>query len=178
MTDRYIDIVFDGPPSAVTGRFVEVEDETGASVSFGQWVDREDGTWALRLPGLKGIPSASKEGQGATANWIQSMMDAAAPILQREGIGLFQSQGYLLPKSMGGERDDECASDGYYCAERDSRGDIRLNCGRGLLVATAKHTRADVQRWFDRAVSDSYREQYRAALALFDREESPKESNG
>lgn len=45
----YIDIVFDGPPSHISGRFVEVEDETGASISIGEWA--QDGVyWRLRIP--------------------------------------------------------------------------------------------------------------------------------
>ncbi len=47
---KTIDIVFDGPPSHESGRFVEVEDESGASISLGEWVEREDGFWALRIP--------------------------------------------------------------------------------------------------------------------------------
>lgn len=47
---KFVDIVFDGPPGPVTGRFVEVEDESGASISFGEWVERDDGFWALRIP--------------------------------------------------------------------------------------------------------------------------------
>ena len=46
----YIDIVFDGPPGPVTGRFVEVENERGASIRVGEWVERDDGYWALRIP--------------------------------------------------------------------------------------------------------------------------------
>ncbi len=48
---RHIDIVFDGPPSHESGRFVEVEDATGASIGdFGEWVERDDKYWALRVP--------------------------------------------------------------------------------------------------------------------------------
>ena len=46
---KYVDIVFDGPPSHESGRFVEVEDESGASIKFGEWVNRGDGYWALRV---------------------------------------------------------------------------------------------------------------------------------
>jgi hypothetical protein len=46
---RTIDIVFDGPPDHEAGRFVEVERD-GESISFGEWVKREDGFWALRIP--------------------------------------------------------------------------------------------------------------------------------
>jgi hypothetical protein len=44
-----IDIVFDGPPEAVSGRFVEVEDAHGHGLDRGEWVEREDGLWALRM---------------------------------------------------------------------------------------------------------------------------------
>lgn len=49
MPDKFIDIVFDGPPSHESGRFVEVEDETGKSINFGEWVKRDDGYWVLRI---------------------------------------------------------------------------------------------------------------------------------
>lgn len=47
---KHIDIVFDGPPSHESGRFVEVEDDRGHSISLGEWHDRGDGLWALRIP--------------------------------------------------------------------------------------------------------------------------------
>lgn len=47
----HLDIVFDGPPGPVCGRFVEVEDNAGRSVTFGHWLQRSDGYWVLRLPG-------------------------------------------------------------------------------------------------------------------------------
>ena len=46
----FIDIVFDGPPGPVAGRFVEAENSEGMSISVGEWVQRPDGFWALRLP--------------------------------------------------------------------------------------------------------------------------------
>jgi len=42
-------VVFDGPPGAESGRFIEVEKEDGSSVNAGQWEELEDGTWALWL---------------------------------------------------------------------------------------------------------------------------------
>jgi len=47
--DAYLDIVFDGPPSHEAPRFVEVENEQGCSVRAGEWVEREDGYWVLRI---------------------------------------------------------------------------------------------------------------------------------
>ena len=46
----YIDFVFDGPPGPGSGRFIEVEDSNGTSISIGEWIQRPDGLWALRIP--------------------------------------------------------------------------------------------------------------------------------
>lgn len=44
-----INIVFDGPPDHQAGRFVEVETDEGRSIGVGQWVERADGLWSLRI---------------------------------------------------------------------------------------------------------------------------------
>lgn len=44
-----IDVVFDGPPGHESGRFIEVENIDGASVGIGEWIDRGNGMWALRI---------------------------------------------------------------------------------------------------------------------------------
>lgn len=44
-----IDIVFDGPPGPEAGRFVEVDNSKGQSVKLGEWLQRPDGYWVLRL---------------------------------------------------------------------------------------------------------------------------------
>ena len=49
MNNRTVDIVFDGPPGPKAGRFVEVESPPGTSISFGEWLLREDGYWVLRI---------------------------------------------------------------------------------------------------------------------------------
>lgn len=56
-----IDIVFDGPPSHESGRFVEVETLDGKSVNVGEWIQRPDGFWALRLIAL--LTARAKAGQ-------------------------------------------------------------------------------------------------------------------
>jgi hypothetical protein len=48
----YIDIVFDGPPAHESGRFIEVEDPQGKSISVGEWINRDDGYWVLRIAEL------------------------------------------------------------------------------------------------------------------------------
>lgn len=47
--EAFIDVVFDGPPSHESGRFIEVEDPFGKSINAGDWIDRENGLWALRI---------------------------------------------------------------------------------------------------------------------------------
>lgn len=44
---KELNILFDGPPGPFSGRFVEVEDEDGRSVSVGRWIDQGDGYWVL-----------------------------------------------------------------------------------------------------------------------------------
>lgn len=46
----FISIVFDGPPGPTAGRFVEVENDRGQSFSAGEWRERPDGLWELRIP--------------------------------------------------------------------------------------------------------------------------------
>ena len=46
---QQIDIVFDGPPGPESGRFIEVEDASGRSIRFGEWLQRTDGFWVLRI---------------------------------------------------------------------------------------------------------------------------------
>jgi hypothetical protein len=47
-----INIVFDGPPSHESGRFVEVETLNGESINAGEWTKREDGLWSLTITSL------------------------------------------------------------------------------------------------------------------------------
>ena len=44
-----INIIFDGPPGPEAGRFVEVENDDREGVSVGEWIERDDGLWALRI---------------------------------------------------------------------------------------------------------------------------------
>lgn len=77
-----IDIVFDGPPGPVAGRFVEVEDESGASISFGEWIERDDGFWALRIPDTADALEQSRavvEAAGELADMIHPNPEIAFP---------------------------------------------------------------------------------------------------
>ena len=57
---KHVDIVFDGPPSRVAPRFVETENDKGASIHVGDWLDRGDGFWVLRI-----TPASLLKGVGA-----------------------------------------------------------------------------------------------------------------
>lgn len=64
---KTVDIVFDGPPGPVAGRFVEVEDSNAESINVGEWVERDDGFWALRIPDPR-----PKKVQQAFVAWTNS----------------------------------------------------------------------------------------------------------
>ena len=52
-TGPFIDVVFTAPPGGPDeppAQFVELEDDDGNSIRYGEWVRRDDGHWALRLP--------------------------------------------------------------------------------------------------------------------------------
>ena len=49
MSTKYIDIVFDGPPDMPAPRFVEIENDQGASIRLGTWIPRENGLWVIRI---------------------------------------------------------------------------------------------------------------------------------
>lgn len=61
MAQQAINIVFDGPPGPEAGRFVEVETDDGASINIGEWVERPDGYWALRITELPNVKPSSPE---------------------------------------------------------------------------------------------------------------------
>lgn len=44
-----VNVVFDGPPGPVSGRFIETEDLDGKGVGVGEWVELEGGRWALQI---------------------------------------------------------------------------------------------------------------------------------
>lgn len=66
----YVEIVFDGPPGPTSGRFIEVEDPKGRSISIGHWWQRPDGYWALRIPCKDGV-LADREAGSMTATELR-----------------------------------------------------------------------------------------------------------
>ncbi|HDR8989780.1 TPA: hypothetical protein QDA93_002387 [Burkholderia vietnamiensis] len=67
----FIDIVFDGPPSRESGRFVEVEDEHGRSFNAGDWIDRGNGLWALRIVRS---PAMAAEAPEELPHWFEMFL--------------------------------------------------------------------------------------------------------
>ncbi len=61
---EYIDVVFDGPPSHESGRFVEVENPRGESINAGEWSQRKDGLWQLRIR-LDALSRTKRDGDEA-----------------------------------------------------------------------------------------------------------------
>ena len=56
MSHSHVNIIFDGPPGPESGRFIESETDSGEGVNTGEWIERLDGTWALRIA----VPSEAK----------------------------------------------------------------------------------------------------------------------
>lgn len=55
-----IKIVFDGPPSHESGRFVEVENAEGKSINVGEWVQNGD-YWELQIPSDESLRAELEE---------------------------------------------------------------------------------------------------------------------
>ena len=79
----HIDIVFDGPPGPESGRFVEAEDANGKSIRFGQWIERVDGRWVLRITAA----DFRKPRRAVDVAEVQAALDRAAERVRREGPG-------------------------------------------------------------------------------------------
>ena len=52
MMTEQIRILFDGPPGPESGRFIEVENKKGESISIGEWVQEGD-MWYLEFPDIR-----------------------------------------------------------------------------------------------------------------------------
>jgi len=59
MNEKKIHIVFDGPPEHIAGRFVEVEDDTGKSIDYGEWRQVGD-YWHLVFPDTRGCTCSTE----------------------------------------------------------------------------------------------------------------------
>lgn len=65
-------VIFDGPPSHESGRFVECENDHGASINAGAWKELDNGFWELRI----GFPTPT---EAARVQWMEARLLAATP---------------------------------------------------------------------------------------------------
>jgi uncharacterized sporulation protein YeaH/YhbH (DUF444 family) len=127
MSDEYIDVVFDGPPSHESGRFVEVEDTSGRSIKFGEWVQRDDGFWALRIDDLR----AQVERLTTELEASQAIIDA----LQRRvhlcaGYEALERKVERLEAELAAEKASDAESLAMYRRVRDERDALRAEVER------------------------------------------------
>lgn len=82
-----INIIFDGPPSHVSGRFIEVEDDSGQSISVGEWVERDDGYWALRITELPtGLHIHHNNPESDSDDFLKYGLDLRNPVHARTDV--------------------------------------------------------------------------------------------
>jgi hypothetical protein len=77
-----VDIVFARHASGTRPpefRFVEVEDTEGNSLNFGEWVERTDGYWALRIP-------LSRPDGRSDFSWWAGFLQAVMPLADTEHL--------------------------------------------------------------------------------------------
>src|SRR2546421_2894878 len=77
----HIDIDFDGPPGPEGNRFIEVEDASGKSIAFGEWIERKDGRWVLRIT----AGDFRKPRRTVDTAKVQAALDRVAERVRREG---------------------------------------------------------------------------------------------
>lgn len=76
-----VHIIFDGPPSHESGRFVEVETPDGRSISWGRWEQRGK-YWHLIAPQPADGVVVPREGMLQAAKWLEN--EAAKSVNRRE----------------------------------------------------------------------------------------------
>lgn len=84
METKEIDFVFDGPPGPVAGRFVEAETLTGQGVRVGEWHERPDGNWALRV--AVALPPVAPAGPGVGLSEATRRIAGLRDSLQSEHV--------------------------------------------------------------------------------------------
>lgn len=93
----------------------------------------------------------------------------ATPLPETSGPGVLQA----IARAQKRPSDRGMEPDGHYIVARDREGLVRLNNGKGQIVALTTHTRQDVQEWRNLVVSEHYQRIYQAVLDLFDTEAQP-----
>lgn len=90
--DEPIQIVFDGPPEHVAGRFVEVE-QGGKGINFGEWKHRDDGYWVLEFPNVAGLMAELEQARPLLEAAMRVDKELAIKTLNRLYHPMFQEKG-------------------------------------------------------------------------------------
>lgn len=80
---KHVDIVFDGPTGPESGGFVDAEDDNGNSIRFGEWIERADGFWVLRITAA----DFQKPRRIVNVAEMQAALDRVAERVRRERPG-------------------------------------------------------------------------------------------
>ena len=80
---EHVDIVFDGPPGPEGNCFIEVEDPSGRSIAFGEWIERKDRRWVLRITAA----DFQKPCRTVDTAKVQGALDRVAERVRRQGPG-------------------------------------------------------------------------------------------
>ena len=81
LNSEFVDVVFDGPPSHESGRFVECEGPGEVGTRVGEWIDRENGLWALRIPLSQPLGVAALRGQYRDGRVFQWDTDVGSVVI-------------------------------------------------------------------------------------------------
>lgn len=97
---RSLHIVFDGPPSPDSGRFVEVEDASGRSVRIGAWRERADGLWELVIPAIAAIGNdAALRADAERYRWLREVGTPTLGRIAHANSGVLK-HGYSTPEAV------------------------------------------------------------------------------
>ena len=72
-----------GRPAPEGNRFIEIEDANGKSIAFGEWIERKDGRWVLRITAA----DFRKPRRTVDIAKVQGALDRVAERIRRQGPG-------------------------------------------------------------------------------------------
>jgi hypothetical protein len=103
-----LNVILDGPPGPEAGRFIEIETDDGRSIRAGEWYQRPDGYWALRLACRAAqVPTGpSLEEVGPLIAWLTEAAVRSADAGASKNAGMLTWAAQVV-----GERVDEHAPD-------------------------------------------------------------------
>lgn len=95
-TTAAINVVFDGPPGPEGPRFIEVEADDGCSIRVGEWQERPDGNWALRIAALPRVPQ--DPGVDPETDLLQRILEKCknTDLSARHVVGILHSAALLM----------------------------------------------------------------------------------